>query len=148
MHDKYKRITQSNIFKEVYNNKSLGEIIPVDSGIQEIVDEHFWEMLGEDPIVEDVEKASLRLCPLPPCYNEEQRKSEAYAESWQRARDEQCGFKLGAFWQKKQMLHIACEWLRNHLINYWYKEDNYFNISGCIYEFKEAMKSINEKNNE
>ena len=61
------------------------------------------------PTSETLEEAVLRLCPLPPCYNENQRKSKEYADSWARARDEQHGFRLGVFWKEQQTTNSAIE---------------------------------------
>ena len=63
--ERYKRIAESEWFKKAYHNKSIGEIIPIEDeikafgnmkklaesqedvpeDIQEIINEHFWEML-------------------------------------------------------------------------------------------------------
>ena len=61
------------------------------------------------PTSETLEEAVLRLCPLPPCYNEKKRKSKEYADSWTRARDEQHGFRLGVFWKEKQIMNNAID---------------------------------------
>ena len=47
---------------------------------------------------EEIRKAAVDIYPLPPLYNEEQRRSKEYAESYQRVRDQQFGFIHGAKW--------------------------------------------------
>lgn len=47
---------------------------------------------------EEREQEAGKAFPLPPLYNEEQRRSKQYAESWARARDQQWGFQMGAMW--------------------------------------------------
>jgi len=70
---------------------------------------------------EEIEQAAGKAFPLPPLYNEEQRRSKQYAESWARARDQQWGFQMGAMWAdehpRKELVDIdeACEWLENNL---------------------------------
>ena len=164
MTDKEKKSKIADIlmdFQEEYSNEVInrpmlaslyaGNILSfIDSLQEEPISEQNLsnvERIGKDwkeepvseGLEEDIEQAALKFFPLPPCYNEEQRKSKDYADSWYRARDEQNGFKHGAFWCKRHFVNAACEWLRNRLPDYWYKEDKYFNISGCIYEFKDAM---------
>ena len=41
---------------------------------------------------EQINKKALEAYPLPPLYNEEQRRSKAYADSYARARDQQDGY--------------------------------------------------------
>ena len=53
--ERYKRIAQSDAFKKAHEGMSVGEVIPVEeSSIPKIVDEHFWEMLGKEPVSEEL----------------------------------------------------------------------------------------------
>ena len=65
------------------------------------------KLIDKDALIAEIEEAALKLCPLPPLYNEKQRKSKDYADSWTRARDEQTGFRLGANWMKRQLIESA-----------------------------------------
>lgn len=47
-------------------------------------------------------------------------------------------FKAGAKWQKKQTIDKVCEWLEEHLINFW--SQRITNTDYFIEEFKQAME--------
>ena len=57
--ERYKRIAQSESFKKAHEGISIGDTVPVEGEISEeptipdIVDEHFYEMLGEEPVSDD-----------------------------------------------------------------------------------------------
>lgn len=67
---------------------------------------------------EEIEQEAGKAFPLPPLYNEEQRRSKEYAQSWAMARDQQWGFQVGAEWAdkhpRKGLLDIdkVCEYLK------------------------------------
>ena len=73
---------------------------------------------------EQIEQAKLEAFPLPPLYNEEQRRSKEYAESWARARDQQWGFQMGAMWSDENPREglwnkdKVLEWIKKHYTEY------------------------------
>lgn len=66
---------------------------------------------------EEIRKAAVDIYPLPPLYNEEQRRSKEYAECYKRARDQQFGFIHGAKWVDEHPNAIDMAYLQN-----WYQD--------------------------
>ena len=85
---------------------------------------------------EEIEQEAGKAFPLPPLYNEEQRRSKQYAESWARARDQQWGFQMGAMWADKTMIDKACEWLEVNVPNYFGHSEVY----PYLKDFRKAME--------
>jgi hypothetical protein len=69
----------------------------VDPAIQDIVDKHFWEMLGEEPASKDLEEAAEHFA-----FHQTYSGDMEYI-----AENEKEAFKAGANWQKQQMMKEA-----------------------------------------
>ena len=99
---------------------------------------------------EEIEKAVSCRYPLPPLYDEEQRRSKEYAESYNRAKDQQYAFIKGAKWadehpfmeviltDRRFILDKVCDWLKERAQYYWGDERD---IECMIADFRKAMEN-------
>ena len=72
-----------------YHQFLIYEYYKEEPTIPDIVDEHWWEILGEKPVSEDLEEAAHR------CY----KANDTFMD----------GFKKGANWQREQIMKDAVE---------------------------------------
>ena len=114
---------------------------------------------------EEIKQEAVKVFPLPPLHNEEQRRSNEYAQSWARARDQQWGFQMGAKWAdehpmtydgkevlyvnmksydlgKKDTIEDICNWLTQHndFIEIIDGCITRFNMDKCVEELKKEFK--------
>lgn len=82
----------------------------------------FIAPLQEGPVSKDLEEAANAYI-----YNE---------SNWIHSRTET--FKTGAEWQKQHLIEKACEWLEEHLLDFW--SQIITNTDYFIEEFKQAME--------
>ena len=96
---------------------------------------------------EEIKQEAVKVFPLPPLYNEKQRRTNEYAQSWARARDQQWGFQMGAEWAdehpRNDVIGVdSITYVRNILVNKFCNivKKNPGKICGEVPEMKEAFE--------
>ena len=86
-----------------------------EPSIPEIVDEHYWEMLGEEPVSDDLEEAYEKYADerlkiiRPDIYDSSYSRSTKMTFDLFEGYELETAFEEGANWQKEQMMKDATE---------------------------------------
>ena len=102
--ERYKHIAQSDEFRKSYEGMNIGEVIPIEEpSITEIVDKHWWELLGEESIPLNVQEAAHQYIfntpslILPLLHDTDLRWEKVVIEELERA------FTSGVKWKESQI---------------------------------------------
>lgn len=95
-------------------------------GIKDFIDTLEVKEVEEEAVSNDLEEAAKN------------HKSAIHIVSPQWTSEVEKAFKAGAEWQKEQIIDKACEWLEEHLLDFW--SQRITNTDYFIEDFKQAME--------